>query len=231
MKVLSVAQVREADRRCIEELGIPGPVLMNNAGMAVFRELPLGSLTVLCGKGNNGGDGFVVARLALVAGWNVRVLLLTELSNIRGDAEIFMKSYLRLGGRMEMCLNEGEIEQSLLVGEESSTYVDAILGTGTQGEIKGVYRTAIECLNELKRYVVAVDLPSGLNADTGEPCGVCVRANKTVTFQFVKKGFLNPTAKEYLGELIVADIGIPEVCADDEAWQKLKEENTNWFAK
>lgn len=231
MKVLSVAQVREADRRCIEELGIPGPVLMNNAGMAVFRELPFGSLTVLCGKGNNGGDGFVVARLALVAGWNVRVLLLTDLSNIRGDAEIFMKSYLRLGGKMKICVNEGEIEQSLLVGEESSTYVDAILGTGTQGEVKGVYRTAIECLNELKRYVVAVDLPSGLNADTGEPCGVCVRAHKTVTFQFVKKGFLNPTAKEYLGELIVADIGIPEVCADDDAWQKLKEENTNWFAK
>ncbi len=229
MRVLSVAQVREADRRCIEELGIPGPVLMNNAGSAVFREIESGPITVLCGKGNNGGDGFVVARLALITGWQVRVVLLTEPTNIRGDSEIFMKAYLRLGGKMEVCLNDDEVRDALLESDIYSTYVDAILGTGTQGEVKGIYRTAIECLNSLNKNVVSVDLPSGLNADTGEPCGVCVRANKTVTFQFVKKGFLNPVAKEYLGELIVADIGIPEICADDEAWRKLKEENQVWF--
>ncbi|MCX8065098.1 MAG: NAD(P)H-hydrate epimerase [Candidatus Hydrogenedentes bacterium] len=231
MKVLSVAEVREADRRCIEELGIPGPVLMNNAGSAVFRELQTGPVIVICGKGNNGGDGFVVARLALVAGWKAKVLLVSQLSSVRGDAEIFLKAFLRVGGEVKICLDGETLKKELEEFGDEGTIVDALLGTGTQGEVVGLYRSAIECMNGAGKKIVAVDLPSGLNADTGEPCGVCVKAYKTVTFQFVKKGFLNPSAKEYLGELVVADIGIPEVCADDEKWFRLKEMNKKWFER
>lgn len=229
MRVLSVKEVREADRRCIEELGIPGVVLMNNAGSAVFRELQPGPVVVVCGKGNNGGDGFVVARLALSAGWSTRVILVSEFSKVRGDAEIFMKVYLKLGGKVRECLREEDLIKEFQGIPPEATVVDALLGTGTQGEVEGLYRTTIENMNELGNKIVAVDLPSGLNADTGEPCGICVRAHKTVTFQFIKKGFLNPSAKEYLGELVVADIGIPDVCADDEKWFRLKETSRNWF--
>jgi len=221
-RYLTVQQMREADRRCIEELGIPGAVLMNNAGTAVFRELEPGPITVICGKGNNGGDGFVVARLALVAGWDVKVLLLADPSKVRGDAEIFMKVYMRLGGKLLTCLTEKEVCQQIRQIPEQETCIDALLGTGTQGEITGLPRAAIENMDSLKN-IVAVDLPSGLNADTGEICDACVHAKKTVTFQFPKIGFKNPFAKEYLGELIVADIGIPPVCADDEAWEQLKQ--------
>ncbi len=228
MQYLSVQEMREADRRCIEELGIPGVVLMNNAGSAVFRELSPGPITVICGKGNNGGDGFVVARLALVAGWQVKVILLAEPSSIRGDAEVFMKAYLRLGGIINPCLTEEEIRNSIREIPEKETCVDAILGTGTKGEVTGLIRIAIEEMSRLQN-IVAVDLPSGMNADTGEICGVCVRARKTVTFQYPKIGFKNSSAKEYLGELIVADIGIPAVCADDKAWMDLKQRNKVYF--
>ncbi len=219
---LTVQQMREADRRCIEELGIPGAVLMNNAGTAVFHELESGPITVICGKGNNGGDGFVVARLALIADWDVKVLLLTDPSKVRGDAEIFMKVYMRLGGKLLTCLTEKEVCEQIRQIPEQEICIDALLGTGTQGEITGLQRIAIENMGSLKN-IVAVDLPSGLNADTGEICGVCVHAKKTVTFQFPKIGFKNPSANEYLGELVVADIGIPPVCADDEAWEQLKQ--------
>lgn len=214
--------MREADRRCIEELGIPGVVLMNNAGTAVFKEIVPGPVTVICGKGNNGGDGFVVARLALLAGWDVKVILLAEPEKIRGDALIFMKVYQRLGGKLIPCLTEDELECEIPKNDEHRTLVDAILGTGTQGEVKGLYRVAIELMNR-NPNIIAVDLPSGLNADTGEIGGVCIRAKKTVTFQFPKKGFLNPNAQQYIGELVVADIGIPPICADDESWNKLKQ--------
>lgn len=228
IQYLTVQQMREADRRCIEELGIPGVVLMNNAGSAVFREIDKGPVTVLCGKGNNGGDGFVVARLALVAGWNVKVLLLTEPTHIRGDAEVFMNAYLRLGGDMVVCLSEEDVCKKVSEIADNETCVDALLGTGTKGEVTGLLRTAIESMSRLSN-IVSVDLPSGMNADTGEICGVCVRARKTVTFQYPKMGFKNPCAKEYLGELVVADIGIPPVCANDNQWIELKQKNSKFF--
>ncbi|MGC8739486.1 MAG: NAD(P)H-hydrate epimerase [Candidatus Hydrogenedens sp.] len=224
---LTVQQMREVDRRCIEEIGIPGVVLMNNAGSAVFRELEPGPVTILCGKGNNGGDGFVVARLALTAGWTVKVLLLTDPSHIHGDAKVFMNAYLRLGGKMIACVNDNDVRREIDKLTRDETCVDALLGTGTKGEVTGLIRTTIESINKLSN-IVSVDLPSGMNADTGEICGVCVHARKTITFQYPKIGFKNPSAKEYLGELIVADIGIPPVCADDNLWFELTQRTSKF---
>ncbi|MBX7255250.1 MAG: NAD(P)H-hydrate epimerase [Candidatus Hydrogenedentes bacterium] len=216
---LTAAQMREADRRSIEELGIPGAVLMNNAGAAVFREIQRGPVGIVCGKGNNGGDGFVVARLALLAGLDTRVVLLTSPEAVTGDAATFLQAYLRLGGHLEAAENEQETRNAVAGLRDCAVLVDAMLGTGVKGEVRGVFRAAIETWPGVP--TIAVDLPSGLDADTGECLGCCIRAHTTVTFQFPKCGFLNPAAHPYLGHVVVADIGIPYICADDEAYRAL----------
>jgi len=219
MKAVSVAQMREADRRCIEELGLPGAVLMENAGAAVYREVRPGAVGVVCGKGNNGGDGFVVARRALAAGRPTSVVLLADPDEIKGDAALFMHAYQRLGGSIVIAQNEPALIAAYLGLAHCATLVDAILGTGVRGEVRGLLHAAID--KWPRAHTVAVDLPSGLNADTGEPCGCCIRADVTITFQFPKRGFENPAAAPYLGRIEVADIGIPPICADDEAWRRL----------
>ncbi len=220
METLTAAQMRETDRRCIEEVGIPGPVLMNNAGAAVFEEIGAGPVGIVCGKGNNGGDGFVVARLALLAGYETRVVMVADQEAIVGDAAVFMQAFLNLGGDIGT-VNQETVAEAVGSLADCAVLVDGLLGTGIQGEVRGAFRTAIESWPAVR--TVAVDLPSGMDADTGEPCGCCVRADVTVTFQYAKRGFENPRAKQWLGRLVVADIGIPVVCGDDEAWAKLSE--------
>ena len=216
MKTLTTAQMREADRRCIEEIGIPGVVLMNTAGTAVFDEIDEGPVGVVCGKGNNGGDGYVVARLALLAGYETRVLLVADPDDITGDAAVFLQAYRNLGGEVKSVRDEQAAAEAVAGLANCAVLVDALLGTGVKGEVRGPIRAAIEAWPAVS--TIAVDLPSGLNADTGEPCGCCVKAGVTVTFQFAKQGFSASSAKPWLGRLVVADIGIPSVCADDEAW-------------
>jgi NAD(P)H-hydrate epimerase len=131
-----------------------------------------------------------------------------------------MHAYKRLGGRIDVPTSAAEIERALGGLTECATLVDAILGTGVQGEVSGAPAVAIQHWPENIR-TVAVDVPSGPNADTGEICGKCVMADVTVTFQFMKRGFEHAGAKPYLGRVVVADIGIPPVCADDEAWRRL----------
>ncbi len=223
MKYLSVSQMREADRRCIEELGIPGSVLMDNAGQAVYREVSGGPDGEVCGKGNNGGDGFVVARLALAAGMDTRVVLACDRALVTGDAGTFMRAYESLGGKLRCARSEKEVGQSVRDLADCAVIVDALLGTGIRGEVSGAARAAIEAMPEVP--IIAVDLPSGMNADTGAVRGACVKADTTVTFQFAKVGFKNKGAEPYLGRLVVADIGIPEVCGDDEAWARLRGDN------
>lgn len=221
MRYLTAAQMREADRRCIEELGIPGAVLMNNAGAAVFREIRQGPVGVVCGKGNNGGDGYVVARLAMLAGYDTRVVMLSHPEEARGDARIFLQAYRKLGGFICVAQQPGDVAAALESLADCAYLVDAMLGTGVKGDVRDPFKTAIASWPSVE--TIAVDLPSGLDADTGEIGGCCIRAATTVTFQYAKKGFENPAAEAYLGRLVVADIGIPEVCADDAAWAKLKE--------
>lgn len=212
MQALTAAQMREVDRRCIEDIGIPGPVLMNNAGAAVFREIEEGPVGVVCGKGNNGGDGFVVARLALLAGLETRLVLVADPASIQGDAAIFMRVYRNLGGPMVSVSSEEEARDAVSDLADCAVLVDALLGTGISGEVRGPIRAAIDTWPDVA--TIAVDLPSGMNADTGEPCGACVKASVTVTFQFSKRGFDEPDSQEYLGRLVVADIGIPVSCAE-----------------
>ena len=218
MKTLTAAQMREADRRCIQELGMPGAVLMNTAGAAVFEQVDAGPVGVVCGKGNNGGDGFVAARLALLAGLETRVVLIADPDDISGDAATFMRVYLNMGGRMEVVPDGESAARAVRSLSDCAVLVDALLGTGTHGEVRGPIRAAIDAWPPVR--TVAVDLPSGMNADTGEPCGACIRADVTVTFAFAKRGFLHDAAQPFLGRLVVADIGIPDWCGDDDAWAR-----------
>ena len=215
MIVLTAAQMREADRRCIEELGIPGAVLMDNAGAAVFREIAGGPVGIVCGKGNNGGDGFVVARFALLAGLEPTVLLAAEPSHITGDAKTFMDVYLRLGGRIVVATEAKTAARAVADLVNCATLVDALLGTGISGEVREMARAIIDAWPR-DPITIAVDLPSGLNADTGEACGASIHADVTVTFAFAKQGLLVPEAEPYVGRLVVADIGIPDICASEE---------------
>ena len=219
MNYLTAARMREADRRAIQDLGIPGAVLMNAAGTAVFNEIEKGPVGIVCGKGNNGGDGFVVARLCQAVGLSPFVVLLGDPSDVKGDAALFRGIYERLGGIVECAPDPRAAEDAVSGLAECAVLVDAMLGTGTKGEVVGAYRKAIEAWPEVP--TIAVDLPSGMNADTGQPCGCCVKADTTVTFQFPKAGFEAECAAAYMGRLVVADIGIPPVCADDNAWERL----------
>ncbi|NUM52065.1 MAG: NAD(P)H-hydrate epimerase [Candidatus Hydrogenedentes bacterium] len=214
VRYVTAAEMREIDRRCIEEIGIPGAVLMNNAGAAVFREIERGPVGVVCGKGNNGGDGFVVARFALLAGLETRVVLIADPAVIVGDAAAYLRVYQNLGGAIRVAQTEDQAADAVRELSDCAVLVDALLGTGTQGEVRGPIRAAIDAWPGVR--TIAVDLPSGLNADTGEVCGNCIRADVTVTFQFQKCGFTNPNARTYLGRVVVADIGIPAVCGPAE---------------
>lgn len=219
MRYLTTAQMREADRRCIEDLGIPGAVLMHNAGRAVLAEITRGPVGIVCGKGNNGGDGFVIAYQALLAGLAPRVVLLTQPEDLRGDAAIYMNVYRKLGGSIVSAPDATSAKAEVRALANCAILVDAMLGTGAVGTVREPYRSAIQTWPNLP--TIAVDVPSGLDADTGMPGDLCIRADVTVTMQFPKIGFQAEHAAKVLGRLVVADIGIPEACADDAAWSRI----------
>jgi hydroxyethylthiazole kinase-like uncharacterized protein yjeF len=166
---------------------------------------------VFCGTGNNGGDGYVIARHLLNAGFQVRTVLCGERAKVRGDARINLDILQRLGRPVEL-LDPGAEDLPIHVrafGGDADFIVDALFGTGLRGELSGEFRSLIEAINDLHRPILAVDIPSGLDCDTGEPLGAAVRAACTVTFVAVKKGFLaSAEASRYTGEICVASIGI-----------------------
>lgn len=222
LKSLTVAQMREADRRAIHDLGIPSAVLMDRAGFEVYQHLHTTCVHIVCGKGNNGGDGFVAARYCLMAGYDTHVWVLAQDDELSEDARLFKKVYTQLGGS---CGSLRSVDDWLLACNtipEQATLVDAILGTGTRGDLTGIVRDVIEHWPE--RPTLSVDIPSGMNADTGHVCGRAIQADETVTFQWSKVGFDFPNAQSYVGNVQVVDIGIPSICADDVAWKQLIKE-------
>lgn len=211
--------MREFDRRAVEEFGVPSIVLMENAGRHVFEAVCgiLGSLrgkrvAVVAGKGNNGGDGFVVARHLRDAGVQVTVLLLGSPSDVNGDAKTNLDILAKTGLPVKSIESASEVKCALA---QSHAVVDALFGTGLSGEIRGLAAEIIQTINESGRPVAAVDIPSGLDADTGKILGTCVKADCTVTFALPKIGLLTYPGAEYVGRLIVGDIGIPQQLFDE----------------
>ncbi|MBN2359602.1 MAG: NAD(P)H-hydrate dehydratase [Deltaproteobacteria bacterium] len=213
---MTAAQMRDLDRRTIEELGLPGRVLMELAGRGVADaavELlpPAGRFLVVAGPGNNGGDGYVAARHLLGRGRQGRVLLLGDAGRLAGDAAANREIYLKLGG--EELIDDGSSPLASLLDVE--LVIDAIFGTGLQRPVEGRRRAVIEAINAGRRPVLAVDLPSGIDSDTGRVCGVAVRATRTVTFGCLKRGLVIGDGAECAGAIAVVDIGIPPLFVDE----------------
>ena len=204
----NAAQVRELDRRAIQDFWIPGATLMARAGKSVFHTLrqqwpKVSRFAVVCGVGNNAGDGYVVARLAQEAGLNVRVIQVGEPSRLQGDAQHAYDALLATGLQPTPftmgCLQEGDDE----------LLVDALLGTGLKGDVREPLRTVITAMNRRNTPILAVDIPSGLCADTGRVLGVAVRARTTVTFIGRKLGLFTGEGPAYCGAVIFSDLEVP----------------------
>jgi NAD(P)H-hydrate epimerase len=210
---LSRDQVRAVDRRAIEGYGVPGVVLMENAGRNaadLLRTLGVrGRVVFCCGKGNNGGDGFVMARH--LDNWStaVQILLFGRPGDLAGDAAVNYEIVRRSG--LPLSVYEAAVDVPGLRRElaDADWVVDALFGTGLSGPLRGPFDSVVEEINRCHRRVLTVDIPSGLDCDTGRPLGPCVRAEHTATFVASKKGFANPAAGEWLGQVHVLDIGVP----------------------
>jgi NAD(P)H-hydrate epimerase len=224
MRVLNTQQMREADRRTIDEIGIPSIVLMENAGRqavaameAAFEDLQSSHVGVLCGRGNNGGDGFVVARTLLQRGIETSVFLLGSVAEVRGDARINLEVLGRIGLTVVEITNGQEWELHFSEISRCELLVDAILGTGFHGRLSGLLETVVADVNGLGVPVVAVDLPTGLSADAHEVDGEAIDASMTVTLAAPKIPLVLPPADSHGGDLVIADIGIPLPILDDVA--------------
>jgi NAD(P)H-hydrate epimerase len=206
-KTVSVKKMQELDREAIEARGILSIALMENAGKAVseialseLKDIKDKKVAIFCGYGNNGGDGLVAARHLFNEGVKVNVYLIGKRADLKNDSKI--NACLLEGIGVKIC------EISRPVNVDSNLIIDAIFGIGLKGEVKRPAKDIIIDLNKKSVPVISVDVPSGLNADTGKASGCSIKADITVTMQFPKKGFYKNKGPEYTGKIIVADIGI-----------------------
>jgi len=216
MRILSAEQMREADRRTIQDLGIPSLVLMENAGRQVvaameafFQDLSDRRVAIISGKGNNGGDGFVVARTLHQRGIEVSVFVIGTVADIKGDARLNIEILGRLGVTVVEIADEGQWELHFSEISDHDLIVDALFGTGLKSALSGIYETVIGDINGSAIPVVSIDLPSGMSADTHDLIGDCIDATVTVTLGAPKLPLILPPAEEKSGEVVIADIGIP----------------------
>ncbi|MDA3792025.1 MAG: NAD(P)H-hydrate epimerase, partial [Desulfobacula sp.] len=225
MFLVTANQMQEMDKKAIESFGIPGLVLMENAGRGAFdyllrkfKDIKTKKIAVLAGRGNNGGDGFVIARYLIEKGIHVTIFLLSSKDKVTGDAKINMTLAQKLCDRSSTCSIIEIPDADTFKNQKApillhDLFIDAILGTGINSNIKGFFKDAIELINASQRPVFSVDIPSGLHSDTGQPLGVAVRADATATFAFAKTGHILYPGNRYTGDLEVIDIGIPKFIA------------------
>jgi len=216
MKVATAAEMRLIDKRAINEYGIPGIVLMENAGVSVVKEIEkiIGDyrdkrICVFAGKGNNGGDGFVVARHAVNRGAKVKVFLVGQKSAVTGDAQVNLLTLERMDIEVVELRRERDWDKARIAAQFADCLVDALLGTGIYGEISAEFAQAVDLIDEAAKPVISIDIPSGIHSDTGQVCGKAVTAVCTVTFGLPKLGLLLYPGVDYTGRVVVADIGIP----------------------
>ena len=221
MKIVTATQMQALDRRTITEARVPGLTLMERAGSGTadfirnrFGPLAGKRVTIVCGKGNNGGDGLVVARLLRQGRARVTVLLLAPAAELSRDAKAMYRRWLRVGGTSTTkSFRSPEQAEALLA--DSELIVDALLGTGLSTPVTGAYREAIRLMNEAGSPIVSVDMPSGIHADDGALLGCAVRASATVTFGLPKLGLYVGAGIDHAGVIHVVDIGIPSAYVNE----------------
>jgi ADP-dependent NAD(P)H-hydrate dehydratase / NAD(P)H-hydrate epimerase len=216
MHIVTAAQMREMDAATITTFGLPGRVLMENAGRGatqiLFERFPgivEMKVGVMAGRGNNGGDGFVIARYLGQKGTPVTVFLLTAHETLQGDAAANYQLLSSLSIPIIEIPDAETFAKHLTLMRHQDLWVDAILGTGLMADVKPFFKTAIDFINESRKPVLAVDIPSGLSSDTGRPCGTSIKATLTATFAFPKIGHMLYPGVDYTGRLEIIDIGIP----------------------
>jgi ADP-dependent NAD(P)H-hydrate dehydratase / NAD(P)H-hydrate epimerase len=202
----NTAQVRELDRLAMAECGIPGIELMSRAGNAVFRHLRIkcpnaNSVSVFCGSGNNAGDGYIIAGLALAVGLNVTVYVFSDPENLKDNAFTAYRDYIKAKGAISSFKAGQPIKEDVVI--------DALFGTGLSKPITGVYEQAVQAINNSQSFVISVDVPSGLNSDTGNVMGCTVKATCTVSFIGLKQGLFTGMAANYCGEILYSSLSVP----------------------
>jgi len=223
MKLVTAEEMKKIDTRAIEGMSIPGAMLMENAGRGVVSVIKKGigevegvSFAIVCGKGNNGGDGFVVARFLKNDGASIRAYLLGRKSEVKGDAKTNLEIALKAGVELVEVRSDASLSK---LGDglgSADVAVDAIFGTGFKGAPGGIPGKAIDLLNQFEGIIVSIDVPSGLDASTGQIGGPCVLADVTVTMCLPKRGLLLYPGKDHTGDLYVVDIGIPPLAIEKE---------------
>ncbi|MBI9086665.1 MAG: NAD(P)H-hydrate dehydratase [Desulfobacterales bacterium] len=216
MILVTASEMQEMDRRTIEEFGLPGRVLMENAGrgatrffLDTFTDLTGKTVAVMAGRGNNGGDGFVMARTLAQQGVRVVVYLLAESGHVRGDAAANLALLAPLKVPVVEMPTPETFARHRTAMAHAHVWIDAILGTGLNTDVREYFKEVIDFLNDANRPVFSVDVPSGLHADTGKPCGAAIRAVATATFAFAKIGHRLLPGAAHTGKLNIVDIGIP----------------------
>jgi NAD(P)H-hydrate epimerase len=211
--VMTREQVREVDRLAVEEFGMSGLVLMENAGRGVADVLcrlgVAGPVLIACGRGNNAGDGFVIARHLDLRGHAVCVALWAEPDELAGDAAANFRILQKAGVPIEIFGKRHDPSRLDTLLGRAAWIVDALLGTGAKGEPRAPFDAVIDRLNAAPAPKLAVDLPSGLDCDSGQPASHTIRAAVTCTFVAAKPGFFIMGAERYIGRLHVLDIGVP----------------------
>ena len=213
-KILTVRQAKKLDFKARVKLGIPTILLMENAGRAVGKEV-LGiiggrrmKVALFCGKGNNGGDGFCAARHLLSRGINPDIYLCGNINEVKGEARVNLEILLRLNKKvLQIKPNSFKAIRARIPGYD--LIVDALLGVGIKGLVKGIFADIITAINQSKAYVLSVDIPSGLDANTGRVLGVSIKADKTITFIAKKQGMVRAQGKKLCGKIITENIGFP----------------------
>jgi hydroxyethylthiazole kinase-like uncharacterized protein yjeF len=223
MKILTSTQMKEIDRKAIEDLGIIGPILMENAGLQIameildcFPEIDFEEIVIVAGKGNNGGDGFVVARHLFNQGCRPHVICLARMKELKGDAALNAGIAQRIGVKISEAPSAKEWRVHKKTLKKATLLVDAILGTGLTHPAKGFYAQVIDDINVSEAYTISVDIPSGLSSDSFQIFGPCVEADLTITLAAPKIAHVFPPAEEMVGELVVADISVPPALLDED---------------
>lgn len=217
MKKVTAQQMNSIDDFCIKAIGIPGIVLMENAALKVLENIDLNrynDFTIVSGVGNNGGDGLAVGRHLSVKGKKVDIFIVGD---IKKGSKDFATNYsiLRNMNLYIRHISRREDLKSLQKSIESSQLtIDSIFGTGLSRKVEGLFQRSISIINKNSNSILSIDIPSGLNSDTGEVLNSCINADRTVTFQLLKKGLVENDGKKYAGEIVVEPIGMPKIAIE-----------------